>query len=160
MGLLPDGTAHECGARFTTDFQHAHRQHYVSEDGSRIFFVSPDPNAFDCTDPTPDPARLYTRAGGTTVPISEAPAGETEFAARFVQATADGSTVFFLTSTNMVAEDTDGTEDLYRFDIGGDYTCMSCVDGGPRPWFSRPSSPRTARGATSCRAPTSSPIPT
>ena len=131
VGLLPSGDPHECGARFTADFQHAHRQHYVSEDGSRIFFVSPDPNAFDCTDPTPDPARLYTRAGGTTVPISEAPAGETEFAARFVQATADGSTVFFLTSTNMVAADTDGTEDLYRFDIGGDYACMSCVDGGP-----------------------------
>jgi hypothetical protein len=131
VGLLPSGQPHECGARFTNEFSLAHRQHFVSEDGSRIFFVSPDSNAFDCTDPTPDPARLYTRAGGTTEPISEAPAGETEFAARFVQATADGSTVFFLTSTNMVAEDTDGTEDLYRFDIGGDYTCMSCVDGGP-----------------------------
>ena len=131
VGLLPSGDAHECGARFTIDFQHAHRQHYVSEDGSRLFFVSPDPNAFDCTDPTPDPARLYMRAGGTTEPISEAPAGETEFAARFVQATPDGSTVFFLTSTNMVDGDTDGTEDLYRFDLGGDYSCLSCVDGGP-----------------------------
>ena len=129
VGLLPDGTVHECGARFTPDFQHYQRQHYVSEDGSRIFFVSPDPQAFDCTDPTPDPARLYTRAGGTAEPISEAPAGETEFAARFVQATADGSTVFFLTSTNMVDEDTDGFEDLYRYDLGGDYSCLSCVDG-------------------------------
>ena len=131
VGLLPSGDAHECGARFTIDFQHAHRQHYVSEDGSRLFFVSPDPNAFDCTDPTPDPARLYVRAGGTTEPISEAPAGETELGARFVQATPDGSTVFFLTSTNMVDGDTDGTEDLYRFDLGGDYSCLSCVDGGP-----------------------------
>lgn len=131
VALLPGGAPHECGARFTTEFQHLHRQHFVSEDASRIFFVSPDPQAFDCADPTPDPPRLYTRAGGTTTPISEAPAGETEFAARFVQATPDGSTVFFLTSTNMVAEDTDGSEDLYRFDIGGDYACLSCVDGGP-----------------------------
>ena len=131
VGLLPDGSVHECGASFGPDFSNYHRQNHVSADGDRIFFVSPDPQAFDCADPTPDPSRLYTRAGGTTVAISEAPTGETEFPARFVQATADGQTVFFFTSTNMVAGDTDGTEDLYRFDLGGDYTCLSCVNGGP-----------------------------
>jgi hypothetical protein len=131
VGLLPSGQPHECGARLTSDFQTPHRQHHVSVDGSRIFFLSPDPQAFDCTDPTPDPVRLYTRTGGTTTPISEAPAGQTELAARFVQATPNGSTVFFLTSTNMIPADTDGSEDLYRFDLGGAYTCMSCVGGGP-----------------------------
>jgi hypothetical protein len=128
VGLLPDGTVHQCGAVFSSDFTVYQRQHFVSTDGNRIFFLSPDPFS-GC--PTGEPARLYSRAGGTTIPISEAPTGETEFGARFVQATPDGSTVFFLTSTNMVAEDTDGSEDLYRFDLGGDYTCLSCVDGGP-----------------------------
>lgn len=124
VGLLPDGTVHECGAVLSADFVATHRQHYVSSNGTRIFFHSPTPFA-SCT----DPVRLYSRAGGTTIPISQPPAGEDEFNARFVQATPDGSTVFFVTSSQMVAGDTDTGEDLYRFDIGGDYTCLSCVDG-------------------------------
>jgi hypothetical protein len=131
VGLLPDGSVHQCGAALSTDFVAAHRQHYVSSDGARIFFHSPHPQAFDCTDPTPDPVRLYSRAGGTTIPISQPPAGEDEFSARFVQATPDGSTVFFQTASQMVDGDTDTGEDLYRFDLGGDYTCLSCVDGRP-----------------------------
>jgi hypothetical protein len=128
VGLLPDGSVHECGAALTTDFNILQRQHYVSDDGSRIFFVSPDPNAFDC--PTSPVPRLYMRSGGVTTPISEAPAGQTEASASFVQATPDGSVVFFLTSTNIAPGDTDGTQDLYRWDsASGERTCVSCVTG-------------------------------
>ena len=48
-----------------------------------------------------------------------------------------------------------GFEDLYRYDLGGDYSCLSCVDGMERGRGLGRSSPRTARAPTSCRAPTS-----
>ena len=129
--LLPGDAVPECGAALPNEvssFQITTRGHVVSEDGDRIFFVSPDPQSFGC--PTTDPPRLYTRANGDTVPISEAPVGETEQGVSFVGAAEDGSAVFFATGTPLVAADENESGDLYRYDVAADSNqCLSCVSG-------------------------------
>lgn len=131
VGLLPGDAVPECGAQLAPDqfgFTTTTRGHAVSADGNRVFFLSPDPQSFGC--PTSEPARLYTRTGGETVAISEAPPGATEQAASWVGAARDGSVAFFRTGTPLVAADDDETLDLYRWDAAtGDNTCLTCVPG-------------------------------
>ena len=68
---------------------------------------------------------IYERAGGATTLISTGPAGGNgaNFSA-FQQATADGTRVFFHTAEGLVAEDTDGLQDVYQRQ-GGTTTLIS-----------------------------------
>ncbi|MGO8904622.1 MAG: hypothetical protein ACLQMH_03245 [Solirubrobacteraceae bacterium] len=86
----------------------------VSQDGSRVFFESPDPWV-GCAQPTD----LYVRENAhTTVDISAAPPGVTDRGdARFIGATPDGSQVFFTTPTQLTASKTNTDPDLYSYDL-------------------------------------------
>jgi cell division septation protein DedD len=116
-----------CGAVLGVSSQRAGGTHdAVSSDGSKIFFTSPDPLAygFHCWNkgsPEGSPPEVYARVDGErTVEVSAPDPGVKDplgmQLAVFVGASADGSKVFFLTSTELTADDkTHGTE-LYEYD--------------------------------------------
>jgi hypothetical protein len=112
-------------------------EHAISSDGSKIFFVSPDPTAVSAgaTDPScSQPSELYMRDAATnkTVDIScpasvpdpggcqtyVRPNNGVKIGAQFVGASADGSKVFFITTTELTADDTGHAPELYEYDTG------------------------------------------
>jgi hypothetical protein len=108
--------------------RHGLSRHDVSDDGSRVFFQSPDPGMvfalpeeckFGGPDGTSYVSDLYLREGDTTIDISKPPAGVPDYGARFVEASPDGSQVFFVTETALTPDKTTegpGHADLYRYD--------------------------------------------
>lgn len=130
LDLLPDGTPASCGipsnpygfagggGEASTD------QNWVSEDGSRVFFITP---GNDCT----APRRLFVRDGGVTTAISKPPTGETERDAYFVRSTPDGSKVLYTTAARVVTTgpkaDTNDNTDVYRYTLSGGNECVTCM---------------------------------
>jgi hypothetical protein len=90
----------------------------VSEDGSRIFFVSG--------------SQLYMRENGTTtVQVSAPESGGTEGSATFEYATPSGSAVTFLDSGKLTSTSNANGTDLYEYDVAtGKLTDLS-VDTNP-----------------------------
>jgi hypothetical protein len=113
-----------CGAMlgYGPAFGEAHNA--VSSDGSKIFFVSPDPQALSngASDPScSDPQHLYMRVNGSEVVDVSAPepgvADPDGFQrVAYVGASADGSKVFFVTKTELTADDTTHDTELYEYD--------------------------------------------
>ena len=94
----------------------------ASADGSRVFFDTQEQLTGSDSDPSTD---IYERAGGATTLISTGPAGGNgTFFSAFQRATTDGSRVFFHTPEGLVAEDTDGMQDVYQRQ-GGTTTLIS-----------------------------------
>lgn len=127
IGLLPDGSAPRCGvdfARMGFGTPALASQHWVSADGERIAFLSR--GSGDCF---ANPLRLYLRDGDTTIALSAPPAGETERDATFLQATPDGSQVFFATASRLVAQDGNDGIDVYRYMAGAGTACLTCAVG-------------------------------
>ncbi len=98
----------------------------VASDGSKVFFTSPDPGGegSECwnpeTAPQTDPPQLYMRVNGTTtVDISGEPeagvSDPTLYPAVFAGASANGAHVFFLTRTELTADDTAHGLELYEY---------------------------------------------
>jgi hypothetical protein len=112
----------------------------VSSDGSRVFFESPDPFAVGngASDPScSQPQHLYMRVNGSeTVDVSAPNPGVNDpngfQPVGFVGAAADGSRVFFVTKTELTADDTTHAPELYEYDTGsGKLTRVSRgVSGG------------------------------
>jgi hypothetical protein len=104
---------------------HSYKPRVLSNDGRRIFFDSRD--ALGSTDTNSDSGDVYqweaqgtgscTRAGGCITLISS---GRSPGGASFVDASADGSDVFFLTDASLVRADP-GAIDLYDARIGGGF---------------------------------------
>ena len=80
--------------------------HAVSSDGSRVFFLSPDPNDGSC-----ETESLYVRLGGRTIWVSEPEGGSEPVTGdgpqpvAFAGASADGSRVFFVTRGELTKDD-------------------------------------------------------
>ncbi|MGA9877065.1 MAG: hypothetical protein WBQ21_14785 [Solirubrobacteraceae bacterium] len=94
----------------------------VSSDGSKIFFTSPDPNAsgFHCWNEGVPP-ELYMRVNGeTTVEVSAPNPGVKDpdglQPAVYVGASENGSRVFFITKTELTADDSTHDPELYEYD--------------------------------------------
>ena len=84
----------------------------ASADGSRVFFQSNEALVAADTDTRMD---LYQRSGGTTTLLSTGPnGGNGAFNASFGANSADGTRVFFRTSEQLVASDTDAAQDVYE----------------------------------------------
>lgn len=85
----------------------------VSENGSKVFFTSPDPNVKESSEPgCKEPERLYMRVNGSeTVEVSE-PESDVHLEpskimpVRYDYATPDGSKVFFNTQTALTKGET------------------------------------------------------
>jgi hypothetical protein len=96
----------------------------VSGDGSKIFFTAPQPRAkgAGCWDGAlSNPPELYMRLNGaTTVDLSAPEPGVNDPSGRqpaiYVGASADGSKVFFMTQTELTADDTGHAPELYEYD--------------------------------------------
>jgi hypothetical protein len=95
----------------------------VANDGSKIIFTAPDPRATGagCWDGAlSNPPQLYMRTDGvTTVNLSAPEPGVHDpnglQAAVYVGASADGSKVFFMTQTQLTADDTTHDPELYEY---------------------------------------------
>ena len=100
----------------------------VSEEGSRLFFLSPDPS----DELVPETCRtggpsgesfvsdLYLRERGSATDISRPPAGVPDYGANFIGSTPDGSKVFFVTESALTpdkATEGGGHADIYRYDV-------------------------------------------
>ena len=104
---------------------------HISADGGRVVFETFEPLVEADTDARMD---LYERAGGQTTLLSTGPADHDPFYdPYFAAASADGRRVFFMTGDSLVAEDTDGFEDVYER-AGGVTTLLSTgPEGGNAP---------------------------
>ncbi len=97
--------------------------HDVSSDGSKVFFVSPDPDTSVSSTGHPScaqPPHLYMRLdGSTTVDISAPDPGVVDpngfQRVDFAGASADGSKVFFITRTELTAGDTTHDPAMYEY---------------------------------------------
>jgi len=101
-------------------------EHWASTDGRRVFFATRGDN---CS----DPIQLYMRdvVAGTTTQISTSPLGPDNGIQRFLQATPDGSQVFYETTTSYdPADSADGDDndmDVYRWSAAtGQNVCVTC----------------------------------
>ena len=124
VGLMPDGSSPVCGVHeFASQLNGTVSSHWVSTDGDRVFFTS---RGDDCD----GPAHLYMREGGsdgsTTLISGPAIAGP-ERAATFLQATPDGSRVFFGTAARLDSTDLNERSDVYRYIVGEGSSCLTCV---------------------------------
>ena len=97
--------------------------HDVSDDGSRVSFLTDKPLTAGDTDSQYD---AYARSGGTTTLLSP---GSAAFPAFFGGVSADGTKVVFNTEEQLVAADTDALRDAYLNDNG----TVSLISTGPSP---------------------------
>jgi hypothetical protein len=103
-------------------------QHWITPDGSRAFFQTQG-------DTCSDPLELYMRdlsAGTTTLISGPALGGDPDNGVdTFLQATPDGSQVFFRTATSYdAADDVDANAsdmDIYRWTASGGNECITCA---------------------------------
>jgi hypothetical protein len=118
---IPGAIANGEGA----DATKVYKPRVLTTDGRRLYFDSVD--ALGLTD-TNNLADVYqweaqgegscTRPAGCVTPISS---GRSEEGATFVDASADGSDVFFLTDRALVSGDLAGSVDLYDARVGGGF---------------------------------------
>ena len=97
---------------FEPTFDSGWTRNAVSDDGTKVFFESPDQSSGN-------PTQLYLRdtAAGTTTNISN---GDGTHNAFFAGAASDGSKVFFLTDEQLTGDDTDADQDVYEYDTTTD----------------------------------------
>jgi hypothetical protein len=122
VGVKPDGSVDSGGSSLGSRIEENGTTNLplnaVSQDGSKIFFRSPLPEA-----ETPsNPSRLYVRIDGTTtVEVSASHCTRIDCNAPspivYAGATPDGSKVFFTTEQQLTNDDTDATSDLYAYDL-------------------------------------------
>lgn len=91
----------------------AHQSRYVTDDGERVFFTTAGKLAARDTNGLAD---VYTWAGGEVSLISN---GQGDAGSFFLDASPDGSDVFFATRQQLVARDTDSLVDAYDARVQG-----------------------------------------
>ncbi|HEY7960372.1 MAG TPA: hypothetical protein VID29_00485 [Solirubrobacteraceae bacterium] len=87
----------------------------LSEDGSRLFFESEDALVPGDVNGKMD---VYEYEGGRVYLISS---GTSAGESRFLDASASGNDVFFVTGSRLVGQDTDGKLDIYDARVGGGF---------------------------------------
>jgi len=102
-----------------------YQPHYLSADGSRLFFESYDALApqdtngkLDVYEWEADGAGSCRRSGGCIYLISSGTSSDNSF---FADASSNGEDVFFFTRSQLVAQDTDNLIDLYDAHVDGGF---------------------------------------
>jgi len=116
IGYDQNDTVIDCGAVLAngtrgTGFE----QSGISANGDTAIYEGPDP-AVHC----PDPVDVYVRRGGHSVNVSTPPSGHPHHDATFLGNSRDGNTVYFMTTSQLVASDTDTFADIYAYDVPTD----------------------------------------
>ncbi len=101
--------------RNNNEEQATYQPRYLSDDGSRLFFDTRDALAPRDSNGKQD---VYEYENGKQYLISTGTSGDDS---TFVDATANGGDVFFLTRSQLVAQDQDNSMDLYDARIGGGF---------------------------------------
>jgi hypothetical protein len=121
----------------------------LSEDGSRVFFDSPDPLAAEAGAPdtsrSVEPTNLYEWEGGRVSLIAGAAAG----GAQLVGTTPSGNDVFFSSSSSLVPGAQSGFQHIYDARVGGG----TSMPAGPGPCATEAC--RTQQGSTAFTVPAS-----
>ena len=127
----------------------------TSEDGRRVFIDTPEKlvpeDTDDCVPEVPEEnpcADVYEVSGGVMTLISTGPGGHGGFGALFAGASADGTRVFFTTSEQLAASDTDMELDIYERE-GGSTTLLSTGPPAATGHSSTPSAERRRMGRAS-----------
>ena len=94
----------------------------ATPDGAQVFFWTEEPLVAGDTNLIGD---LYRRSGGETTQISAGPSGSGTDDAELGGTSADGSRVFFVTSSPLVEADLDESFDVYEFSGSNDITLVS-----------------------------------
>jgi hypothetical protein len=114
-GVLPDGTGAAASIAGQNSFGLAYARHTISSDGSRIVFT--DNSATGSSE-----GQLYERIDGTSTLQLNAPedgSGSGPATAEYWDASADGKRVFFTTTQQLTASDTNAAVDLYMWNAVG-----------------------------------------
>ncbi len=98
--------------------------HWISNDGVKVFFLSPDPNAIYPASHEPaceQPSQLYMRVHGETIDVSAPDPGVVDPAGprpvEFAGASSDGSKIFFATTAELTPDDAGLHDDeIYEYD--------------------------------------------
>jgi hypothetical protein len=139
VSIMPDGTPSECpipyyqftgsegqynsGAQWRSGY---HRM--ASTDASRVYFQGV-PNGQPC-DTGPKAIFFRDRDAEQTIEVDP---GSAAIESAMIRATPDGRSLYFITRTSHVGEDTNGAPDIYRWDAeGGSYACLTCIVTDPR----------------------------
>jgi hypothetical protein len=98
-----------------------HRRRNLSEDDSRLFFQS-----YDALVPHDSNGRqdVYEYEDGHVYPISDVAGDNNSY---FLDASADGSDVFFATADQLVTQDKDESIDVYDARMGGGFPALALV---------------------------------
>jgi hypothetical protein len=131
------------GERVSTPF---HQPRSLSDDGSRLFFSSPDPLVAGISG---DSTRVFEYEDGSVQLISGTESGG---GAVFLDASASGDDVFFATRERLVWTDTDELVDVYDARVDGGLAeppaLMSCQGGACREPLTPPPSFSAAASAS------------
>jgi hypothetical protein len=145
-GVEPLGSAFigaSLTARASTPF---HQPRTLSDDGSRLFFTSPDPLVAGLVGGA-EKVFEYENGGVQLISGAEGAANAT-----FLDASASGNDVFFATRERLAPSDTDELLDVYDARVDGGFPApagvASCATGGCRSW-SDPPLPPTPLSASS-----------
>jgi hypothetical protein len=90
---------------------------FVSDNGERVFFDSPDQLTPDAPPPTPGKLNVYEYENGHLYLIAPA--------AALATITPSGNDVFFYTADQLVAQDRDGTADTYDARVDGGFPTLA-----------------------------------
>jgi len=138
LSLLPGNLVSPCGVPHTFAKQQGLQTHWVSEDGSLLYFSSQDtgPCAAPGVSGAP-PAQLYLRdiGAGQTRLISAPPLSGPSCEAGLVKAIPGAA--FFATASRLEPADSEpascfgDSNDVYRYDTGaGSFDCVTCAIPG------------------------------
>jgi hypothetical protein len=101
------------------------QQRYLSDDGSRLFFVSEDAILPQASDGRQNVYEYeQDGAGNCQTPtgcVSLLSTGTSDAQSYFVEASADGSNAFIVTGQSLLAQDGDEAQDLYDVRVGGGF---------------------------------------
>ncbi len=117
----------------------------ISEDGSRIVFLSSEPLSRAAVNGLANVYEWYEAPGQNEGRVSIVSSGSAEQSDRNPVITPSGRDVFFVTTQGLVSQDTDGQGDVYDARLGGG--------------FSSPSAPVEACEGDACQGPLTNPAP-
>jgi hypothetical protein len=148
----PSGARPLGEARFGTEGSNYYASRNWSEDGSRLFFQTPDPLVLHDTNGLQD---VYEYENGQVFPISDVTGN---YESTFLDASANGDDVFIATADRLLPSDTDTRADVYDARVGGGFpvsvAAAECENAdsckppaAPQPSIFAPSGSATFAGA-------------
>ncbi len=127
------------------DHQDEMNSRAISEDGSRIVFMTSSPLSPDAVNGLANVYEWHQEAGGGEGRVSLISQGAGEYPVEGVVISASGRDIFFETAQGLVPQDTDGLPDIYDARLGGGFPVSEA--------------PRQPCSGDACQGPLTNPAP-